>query len=443
MPIVADELGDLAALRLGLLGVLPRQPRWASCSPAARSTGCRSTGRSRSGSGCSRAGSLIGGLAPSMPVLVARAVRPGPRRRRGRADRLRRRSAAACRTASSRGCSRLLSTAWVVPGIIGPAIAGVVGELASWRWVFLGLLPLLVVAGGLRGLGALRRVEGAPIARRPSTSAARRPSAGSRDASLAGGRRRPASSRRLGATHGPSLARRRRGASAGLDARPGFRRLTPTGTLLLAVGVPAAVLLRGVMTFAFFSGDAYVPLLLQTWRGTPATLTGLVFTATTVAWTAGTWFQARAGSSAGARAASSALGLRVHRDRGGAHDRRRAPCGPARDRRPDLDPPGDRHGLHVLGGHARRAPRRAARPSRGAASVGPPALGHPGHGARDRGRRRDHGGGGAGGRRRPRRRRSPPCSDVAREQRCSACSGSRPDSGPFRTCRSRGAAAVD
>jgi hypothetical protein len=47
------------------------------------------------------------------------------------------------------------------------------------------------------------------------------------------------------------------------------------------------------MTFAFFSGDAYIPLLLQTWRGTPATLTGIVFTVTTRRWTAGSWLQAR------------------------------------------------------------------------------------------------------------------------------------------------------
>jgi MFS family permease len=74
---------------------------------------------------------------------------------------------------------------------------------------------------------------------------------------------------------------------------PAFRRLTPAGTLLLAVGVPAAVMLRGILTFGFFAGDAYIPLLLQTWRDTPATLTGIVFTATTVAWSAGTWLQAR------------------------------------------------------------------------------------------------------------------------------------------------------
>jgi MFS family permease len=47
------------------------------------------------------------------------------------------------------------------------------------------------------------------------------------------------------------------------------------------------------MTFAFFSGDAYIPLLLQTWRGTPATLTGIVFTVTTLSWTAASWLQAR------------------------------------------------------------------------------------------------------------------------------------------------------
>jgi MFS family permease len=43
----------------------------------------------------------------------------------------------------------------------------------------------------------------------------------------------------------------------------------------------------------FFLPDAYLPLLLQEWRGTPVTLTGFAFTATTLAWTAGAWLQAR------------------------------------------------------------------------------------------------------------------------------------------------------
>jgi MFS family permease len=52
-------------------------------------------------------------------------------------------------------------------------------------------------------------------------------------------------------------------------------------------------MLRGIMTFAFFSADAYVALLLQTWRGTSPVLTGVVFTVTTIAWSCGSWWQAK------------------------------------------------------------------------------------------------------------------------------------------------------
>ena len=58
----------------------------------------------------------------------------------------------------------MLSTAWVVPGILGPSLAAVVGQVAGWRWVFLGLIPLLALAGGL-ALNALRHV---PAAERPA-----------------------------------------------------------------------------------------------------------------------------------------------------------------------------------------------------------------------------------------------------------------------------------
>jgi MFS family permease len=74
---------------------------------------------------------------------------------------------------------------------------------------------------------------------------------------------------------------------------PAFRRLTPAGTLRAARGLPSAVLLRGVLTFAFFAADAYVALALQDWRGTSAIESGVVLTAATLSWTAGAWIQAR------------------------------------------------------------------------------------------------------------------------------------------------------
>src|SRR6266702_6710438 len=40
----------------------------------------------------------------------------------------------------------ILSSAWVVPGLIGPALAGIVADVVGWRWVFLGLVPVLPLA---------------------------------------------------------------------------------------------------------------------------------------------------------------------------------------------------------------------------------------------------------------------------------------------------------
>ena len=74
---------------------------------------------------------------------------------------------------------------------------------------------------------------------------------------------------------------------------PSLRRLTPPGTLTARPILPAAVLLRGVMTFTFFGVDAYATLTLESWRGLSAVAAGVVLTAATISWTAGSWIQAR------------------------------------------------------------------------------------------------------------------------------------------------------
>src|SRR4029079_15960269 len=71
------------------------------------------------------------------------------------------------------------------------------------------------------------------------------------------------------------------------------RALAPVATLRLARGLPAAILLRGALTFTFFAADTYVPLALQGWRGLSAEVTGIALTAATLAWTGGAWLQAR------------------------------------------------------------------------------------------------------------------------------------------------------
>jgi hypothetical protein len=75
-----------------------------------------------------------------------------------------------------------------------------------------------------------------------------------------------------------------------------FPRLIPPGTLRAARGYPTAVLLRGVVTFAFFTIDTFVALLLQDVRGWSPFGSGIAITAATISWTAGSWTQARLSS---------------------------------------------------------------------------------------------------------------------------------------------------
>ena len=51
----------------------------------------------------------------------------------------------------------MMSTAWVVPGLVGPLVSAAVAHLFGWRWVFIGLIPLVAVTGAL-ALGGLARL---------------------------------------------------------------------------------------------------------------------------------------------------------------------------------------------------------------------------------------------------------------------------------------------
>src|SRR5919112_6117582 len=42
-----------------------------------------------------------------------------------------------------------MSGAWVLPALVGPPIAGLLADHASWRWVFFGVVPLTLAATAL------------------------------------------------------------------------------------------------------------------------------------------------------------------------------------------------------------------------------------------------------------------------------------------------------
>ena len=238
-------------------------------------------------------GLVIGGLAPSMAVLVgarfiqglgAGMVPPIAYVAIGRSlpEALRPKMFAT------------LSTAWVLPGVIGPAIAGTVGDTVGWRFVFLGLLPLIGIAAAISFSAVAKIGVAASVAERSSE-----------EASAASLRRRLPLALLValgtglflgGLTSGqpiPLVVLVLAGSAIGL---PALHRLVPPGTLRAARGMPAAVLLRGILTFTFFGVDAYVALTLVEWRGLSAAEAGLSLTAATLTWTGGAWIQARLSS---------------------------------------------------------------------------------------------------------------------------------------------------
>ncbi|MFI6814989.1 MFS transporter [Nonomuraea sp. NPDC050328] len=91
------------------------------------------------------AGSLLAGVAWSMPVLIAARVVQGVGA--GAIQSIVQVIAADLYPLEERGkIAGLLSSVWGVSALVGPAVGGVLSELASWRWIFLLNLPVGVAA---------------------------------------------------------------------------------------------------------------------------------------------------------------------------------------------------------------------------------------------------------------------------------------------------------
>lgn len=227
-------------------------------------------------------GLVVGGAAQSMPMLIAGRLAQGY-------------GAGAIPSVAYSAIGRgfparmrpvmfaTMSTAWIVPGLVGPAIASLIEHAWTWRLVFLGLVPFVLVAGvmaipALRAVDARHRSTGEPLDRSRLV----------RVLALVAGVGAVLAAADVSAVVAVPLA------LVGLPvATWAFRVLQPPGTARLAAGVPATVAVRGILTCAFFAGDAYVSLALTDGRGYEPWVAGLALTAGAVFWSVGAWAQAR------------------------------------------------------------------------------------------------------------------------------------------------------
>lgn len=200
----------------------------------------------------------------------------------------------------------LLSSAWTIPSLIGPVVAGTLADSTTWRAVFLLMLPIVAIAA-LLTLPGLRRLE------RPREE----------------GRTAPAEPWWKGPLANAVLLTVGTGvllqalllknmvllavfAVVGIAvALPALRRVTPEGTLTARAGLGAGVVIRGLLCGAYFGSEAYLPLGLQELRGQSAWAAGLGLSAGAIAWVLGSAWQAKRDAEANGRTGSVALGFVV------------------------------------------------------------------------------------------------------------------------------------
>ena len=173
-----------------------------------------------------------------------------------------------------------LAAAWVLPSLVGPLVAGWLADSVSWRLVFW-IVPIFVIPPLLLLLPRLAAYQGGS----PNPRARQRVTAG------------------IAGTVG-LLAMQdglvRVSFLGGLEAAIGFilvlgagRALLPSGSLTFARGLPATVMMRGIIAAGYFSSEVFLPLALVELKGVSVTYAGLTLAVGAASWAVGSFAQSR------------------------------------------------------------------------------------------------------------------------------------------------------
>jgi len=193
----------------------------------------------------------------------------------------------------------MFSSAFILPALVGPAIAGFVAEQITWRAIFYGFLPFLAVVGFLTvpafgSLTAPAKREDADGLQQPGRLPSALLLAAGTGLSLAGLKMAAGESLSLlGLKTHPALVGLPLAAVGLVAAVIALRNVLPEGALVARQGLSATVAAKGLMAAAYFYTEAYLVLTLNDVSGYSATTAGLVISAGALSWTVGTWIQER------------------------------------------------------------------------------------------------------------------------------------------------------
>lgn len=172
------------------------------------------------------------------------------------------------------------SAAWMLPSLVGPGVAAWVSETWSWHWVFWGVLPLMLLGGGVVLPGLRRLPPARPREDAPAPVWAALAVAGATALLQGAGQAREWWSVPL--------------VVAGLGLLwLGAPRLMPAGEGVALRGLRAVVGVRALAAGSFFGATAFLPLALIEQHRVSLLLAGLAVTLSSTGWMVGSWVQSR------------------------------------------------------------------------------------------------------------------------------------------------------
>ncbi|NJP89143.1 MFS transporter [Nonomuraea sp. FMUSA5-5] len=175
------------------------------------------------------------------------------------------------------------SAAWVVPSMIGPAIAGFVAESFDWRWIFLGVTVVVIPSALLLWRGTAGRAVQDGVAE-PAPGLGRKLVYATLTA-VAAALIQYGSALKLAGL--PLLA-------AGIVLLAvSLPKLLLPGSMRAARGLPTGPLLRGLAFGSYTAAEVLIPLMLKYERGLSVTAAGIVLTIGALGWSTGSWIKGR------------------------------------------------------------------------------------------------------------------------------------------------------
>ncbi|MEK3748566.1 MFS transporter [Paenibacillus sp. FSL E2-8871] len=177
------------------------------------------------------------------------------------------------------------SSAYILPALIGPYIAGLLAENLSWRFVFWLVLPFIVLSVWLT-LPLFRKLQ----AENNNASSTKRGTNKEIYAILL--------------TLGTGLLLAGLGflpywkgivisIAGGLIMIQPLRKLLPEGALVVKKGLPATIVTRGLFVACYYAVESYVVLALTNVKGLSADVAGLIVAAGAISWSIAAWLQSK------------------------------------------------------------------------------------------------------------------------------------------------------